>query len=183
MSEIRLLMKMRRKRIEAQGSVIILVLLLLVLMFTMGMTILGMKVTQAKSSVMMKQALVARQVALSGIEDARLKLLKDIDFPPRGGYDDTIYSYSECLQFPGDSEPVGEYTVTVDSSCNEPENSTRYDRKVIVTSFGVIRDRNGNVTARHKITAIVDTSEIKRTGSGENPYLYRIIDLRDCGNI
>ncbi|MGV8119039.1 MAG: hypothetical protein AB2L14_04660 [Candidatus Xenobiia bacterium LiM19] len=183
MSEIRFLVKMRKNRIGAQGSVIILILLLLVLMFIMGMTILGMKATQAKSSVLMKQALAVKQVALSGIEDARLKLLKDIDFPPRGGTDDTLYSYSEILQFPGDSEPVGEYTVTVDSSCNEPEKPSRYDRKVIITSVGVIRDPSGNVTAQHKITAILDTSETSRSGLGDNPYLYRVIDLRDCGNI
>jgi Tfp pilus assembly protein PilX len=173
---------MKGKRSQ-HGSVIILVLLLLVLMFTMGMTILGMKMTQARSSMMMKQALIAKQIAISGIEDARLKLLKDIDFPPRGGNDDVLYSYSEILQFPGDSEPVGEFTVTVDSSCNEPEKPSNYDRKVTITSVGIMKDKAGQVAARHRITAILDTSAKSRCGPSDNPYLYRIVDMRDCGNI
>jgi len=166
-----------------KGSVLIIVLLLLSILFIMGMAMLGIKATQARSSVLMKNSLIARQLALSGMEDARVKLCKDMNFPPRGSLRDFLFSYSEKLQYPGDSMPAGEYEVTIDTSWNEPANSADYDQKILVISVGIVRDTAGSITARHRMSAFLDTSEILRGGAAANPYLYQYIDWQDHGGL
>ncbi len=168
---------------KQKGSILVVTLILLIILFTMGMTILGMKSTQAKSSLMMTHSAMTKYIAEAGMEDARVKLLKDVDFPPKAEINDHLFSYSEELRYPGDSKSIGQYTVTIDTSKNDPSDSTQHDQTITVISEGVMRDSNGNIIARHKISAILDTSPAIRGGTADNPYIYRYIDRRDYGNL
>jgi len=149
----------------------------------MGMAMLEMRATQARCSVLMKNGIIARQLAVAGMEDARVKLCKDMNFPPRGSIGDFVFSYSEKLQYPGDTAPIGEYEVTVDISRNEPANSADYDQKIRVCSIGLVRDDAGEIIARRSITAYLDTARLERGGTAANPYLYQFIDWQDHGGL
>jgi len=159
-----------------RGSILIIVLILLMLMFVMGLTILGMKSTEAKSTLYMKHAVMAKQIAISGMEDARVKLAKDMDFlPPKLHVSDNTMSYTETLTYPGDPFPAGEYNVTIDRSGR--------DSTIKVTSVGISRDASGNILGRSKITALLDLSTTHRFGTGTNPFYYKYTDWQDLGNI
>jgi Tfp pilus assembly protein PilX len=166
-----------------RGSVLIIVLLLLTVLFIMGMAMLEMNVNQAKGAVLSRNGLVARQLSVSGMEDARVKLCKDMNFPPQGSIGDYCFSYSETLTFPGDFAPAGEYQVTVDLSHNDPAHNAMYDQKIMVTSIGIVRDTSGTVLARHGITAFFDTAQVVRGGSTANPYVFQYIDWQDQGRL
>ena len=167
--------------LRERGSVLILVLILLMILFVMGMTLLSIRSTQATGVAMMKYGMVAKYIAEAGMEDARVKFTKDLKFPPGGSQGDYFFSYTESLKYTGD-RVLGEYTVTIDTSRNVP-GTPNYDRSVLVTSVGISRDPNGNIMARHKISALLDASLQKRGGSGENPNLYQYIDWQDQGSL
>lgn len=168
---------------KKKGAVLIVVLILLMALFVMGMTILGMKSTQAKNSRMMMHSVISKYVAESGMEDARIKLQKDLDFPPIDGRQTTSFTYNEPLSFPGDNNSVGSYTVTVDVSRCNPDDPN-YDQTIIINSKGEIKDGFGKVVSTHLITGILDASITDRNGNGSlNPFLYQYIDWQDHGNI
>jgi hypothetical protein len=163
-----------------RGSVLIVVLILLMVLFIMGMTLLGIKSTQAKSAMLMKYAVVARYIAEAGMEDARIKLIKDLDFPPRSSGSEHLFTYEEELQYPGDSV-IGEFVVTIDTSRNDPALSSLYDSTILVTSMGIVKDERGNTRARHRIKATMDTSPVNRYGPGANPCRYKFVEWQDHG--
>lgn len=169
---------MRKK--PRSGSVLIIVLILLTVVFIMGMTMLTMRVAQTKSSVMMKYAVMAKYLAEAGMEDARMKLLKDYDFPPSytGG---RKFSYTEALQYPGDPSPIGEYKVTIDASRNAPGDEYS-DHTIYVTAFGIIKDRDGKELACHQVSAVFDTApKDRKEATQDNPHRFKYIEWQDQG--
>lgn len=90
----------------------LLVLLLTSLLLVLGMAFLASQGPENQLSQDLVEATQAYQLARSGIEEARLKLAKDPAFPPRGGQDSQLFTYSESLR-DGDTL-VGTYRVTVD---------------------------------------------------------------------
>lgn len=72
-------------------------------------------------AVQVNGELMARSIAEVGVQDARCKLQRDIDFPPAGSEEQTEYSYTETFTDPLTGSTVGSYTVTVDSTyCDKP---------------------------------------------------------------
>ena len=169
--------------IRNRGAVLIAVLILLVLILVMGMAILNVKSTQAKSSLLMRYSKMAKLIAQAGMEDARVKLCKDMDFPPQPTRDEYCFSYSETLQYPGDSAPAGQYVVTIDLYRNDPALPGSYDQTLLVTSEGIVTNPDGSVAARHRISAVFDTAQLERGSINTNPYRYKFIDWRDHGNL
>ncbi len=168
---------------RVQGSVLIIVLLLIMVLFLMGMTMLGIKSTQAKSAVMTRYSIIAREIAIAGIEDARVKLTKDIDFPPGECAYGAPFSYCETLQYCDTEAPVGEYLVNVDFQKNDPTQYSSFDNTIKVTSVGTARGPNNSIMARYRISALLDTRKKNRFGAGANPRRYKYIEWQDHGSL
>ena len=85
----------------------------------------------------MQKAARARGLAEAGLEDARVKLDKDVNFPPPGDVDQTLFTYTEEVR-DYSNKIVGYYTVTVDSRWKVPKNppDPTAPSVVLVTSVG-----------------------------------------------
>ena len=119
---------MRRQR---RGFVLITALLLAVIMLVTGLGIMSAQASRYAASAVIAEGLQARNAALSGLEDVRVKLAKDVKFPPRKSKKrgQTKFAYSEDL-FVDPVQPVS-YSVVVDFE---------YEREVNVPSrFGPYR--------------------------------------------
>jgi hypothetical protein len=68
------------------------------------------------------QVAAARALALAeaGLEDARVKLNKDADFPPFGSEDQLVFSYVEQVFGLDGVTALGSYEVTLDMRWREP---------------------------------------------------------------
>lgn len=86
---------------------LVIVLLLLALFLTLGAALLSVRVGERRALVGSRQAAQARALARSGLEDARLKLGSDQNFPGPLEVGQTRFVYAE-------SWPEGSYEVTLD---------------------------------------------------------------------
>jgi hypothetical protein len=159
---------------------LVVTLIILMIMFVMGMTLLSIKNVQARSSLMMRYGKVAKYIAMAGMENARVKLLKDIDFPPIDIVENQCFTYSEEVRYPGDSAAVGYFVVTVDVSRNDPKNDL-FDRTIRVTSVGTAKEADGTVLSSYRISALMDAAVESRSGTGLNPSRFQFIEWQDYG--
>lgn len=95
----------------------------------------------------MAQALRAEGLAEAGLEDARVKLDRDLTFPPPGAVDQLVFTYEEPVMSLDGSTQVGNYRVTIDKRWAEPPF-----RLVRITSVGTVGDESTPV-ARRELTA------------------------------
>jgi len=165
-----------------RGAILAVVMLLLIVLFVMGMTLLSVKNTQAKSSMMMRFGKMAKYIALAGMENARVKLMKDLDFPPEDIIEDHCFTYAEELQFPDGSPSAGYYVVTVDATRNDPKEDS-FDRTIRVTAVGVATERDGSIVASHRITAVLDASVTTRGSTALNPFRYQFVEWQEHGTL
>ena len=88
-------------------------LMVSVLLLLIGMGLLGSQVSRYEAARQQLRLSQARQLALAGLEDARIKLELDIQFPPPPGPGQQTFSYSEKLET-GSSLFEASYSVLVD---------------------------------------------------------------------
>ncbi len=145
----------------------------LVLVVVLGL--LGARALEYSSTTRMQQVLMAQGLAEAGMENARVKLEKDMFFPPLGGYGQTAFAFSEDMTDPANPLiTVGSYTVMVD--CLKRESPYCVVRLQSVGSAG---DRL-NPRARYRIYAEIDVSSYNRaTNLAPNPTLFRYILWRE----
>lgn len=116
---------------------LIISLLLLLLLMLGGMVLLGQRAAQFRGAALVPKTAQARALAQAGLEDARVKLEKDLNFPPPGDQNQTIFVYNEPVR-DLDNVLVGYYVVTVDSRRRtplQPPNPLE-PSLVVVTSVG-----------------------------------------------
>lgn len=111
---------MRRR---SRAFVLVTALLLSVILLMSGLGIMSAQASRYAASALIADSLQAKNAALSGLEDVRVKLAKDVKFPPRKSKDrgQTKFAYSETL-LPDAVRPIS-YTVIVDFE---------YERDVVV---------------------------------------------------
>ena len=99
----------RAKRAIALATV----LLMLAVLMTLALAVLTSKVMQYRGAVLTAEAALAQSLAEAGLEDARIKLSKDLAFPPLEASPQAVFfSYSEeVTDFDGNR--VGSYTVYI----------------------------------------------------------------------
>ncbi len=102
-----------------RGSLLIVVLLITAVLFVGGLALSVQQQKRYAAAVTETQSLQALSLAEAGLEDVRVKLDKDPDFPPKGTPDQTAFTYSEAL-LGEDGQKLGSYTVTVDSRYAAP---------------------------------------------------------------
>ncbi len=124
-------MKIRR------GFVLVFSLLLLLLMALGGMILLGQRAAQYRAAALAPKTALARALAQAGLEDARVKLEKDLNFPPPGDLNQVLFSYEEAVR-DLDGQLVGHYFVTVDGRHRVPEQppAAYAPSLVVVTAMG-----------------------------------------------
>ena len=122
---------------KRRGFLLILSLLLCVFLLLCGMAFMGKRAAQYRGAFAMQKGIRARALAEAGLEDARVKLDKDVSFPPPGDRDQTLFTYSETVRDSA-GQVVGSYTVTVDSRWKVPQNppDPNSPSVILVTSVG-----------------------------------------------
>lgn len=88
-------------------------LMVAVVLLLIGMGLLGSQVSRYEASRQQLRSSQARQLALAGLEDARIKLELDIQFPPSPGPGQHTFSYSEKLDT-GSADFEASYSVVID---------------------------------------------------------------------
>ena len=96
-----------------RGSSLIAVLMLITLLLILGIGLLSQKTSQYDAAARRLEASQARQLAQAGLTDCRLKLAKDLTFPPLSGKSNDNFTYTEDLT-DLDGNSLGSYSVTVD---------------------------------------------------------------------
>ena len=153
-----------------RGSTLLVVLLILVVLLLLGMAFLTQQTHLYGAANQAQSAVAARAIAESGLEDARAKLEKDVDFPPQADPSQMIFTYSEILTDITDTNPVGQYTVTIDQSKVEDNGI------IMVTSVGRL---SGDSQAQRVLYGEIDLSGDILT----NPKFYRYVHFEDRGGL
>jgi type II secretory pathway pseudopilin PulG len=153
-----------------RGSALIAVLLLLVVLLILGMAFLTQQSLLYRASSQAQLSVAARAIAEAGLEDARGKLEKDLDFPPDADPDQKIFTYTEVLTDITDTREIGQYAVTVDFT-NRTKNGI-----ISITSVGTLA---GDTNARRILYAELDVSDDLAT----NPNFFRYAQFEDRGGL
>jgi Tfp pilus assembly protein PilX len=119
--------------VKKRGFLLITSLMITVILLLLGMGLLGSQSSRYEASKQSVYTSQARQLALAGLEDARIKLELDVNFPPPPGPGQVRFSYSESLELPYDPPVAGTYTVTVDMT--HADDTGAY---IVVTSVGSV---------------------------------------------
>lgn len=103
---------MIRLHFKRQGSLLVAALLLFSLLLVLGLGLMSSQTARVKAARAQSEAAQAKALALSGWEDVKVKLAKDILFP-QSAESQTYLSYSENV-YNSANEYVGSYMVIVD---------------------------------------------------------------------
>ena len=119
------------------------------------------------------RSLQARQLAEIGVEDARCKLQRDIDFPPPASRDQRAFSYIENYLDPFTNLSLGTYTVTIDLTYRDAPYHL-----VVVRSVGFVQ--SGGEIAMKTLVVELDVSPEDRDSPGdENPHYLQTLRWRE----
>lgn len=102
-------------RLKRRGFLLVFSLLLTVFIAIIALGLMGAKQGNYATSKAVLDAVQARALARSGLDDIWVKLGKDPSFPSGIGDEQKVFSYSEEM-LDSDSNPVGSYRVTVDKT-------------------------------------------------------------------
>ncbi len=157
-------------------------LLVMVLLLVMGLGFLGKQADTYRASAQTAAASQALEVAMAGLEDARVKLMKDFKFPPPGEVDQPQYCYTEILRDPG-GQAVGSYTVTIDSRWKGPPSSI-----LKIEVWGYWGDPDNPPISSRRVTAEWEEAEFLRGTESlatpvPNPEVGRLMHFQDHGGL
>lgn len=161
-----------------RGSVLILVLVLISLVFVLGIVFLAYRATQYKAARQSTLAVQARQLAWVGLEQTRVKLMKDLNFPLSGDEDQLLFGLTENVYSLDGSDLVGSYRVVVDSTYSQ---EPYFLIRLTVTGLVGPPDRP---LARRTLSAELDMATVARTPIGTsnpNPNLFQFVNFTDEG--
>ncbi len=136
---------MRSRRAD-RAFLLVFALLLTVFIAVIGFGMLGARQGHYAASRASIEAVQAKALARSGLEDIRVKLAKNPFFPTGIGDEQTVFSFTEEVRTFDEDELVGYYQVTVD---REFRGSHRLVR---VESTGIV-GQNVASSARHTMYA------------------------------
>lgn len=108
-------MKPRRR-----GFLLITTLMVSILIFLVCGALVYRRSRQYEAANNQVAGVQALALAEAGLEDARVKLNKDADFPPFGSEDQLVFSYVEPVYDLDGTTPLGSYEVIMDMRWREP---------------------------------------------------------------
>ncbi|MHC9539749.1 MAG: hypothetical protein AB9903_09515 [Vulcanimicrobiota bacterium] len=166
------------KRKREKGSLLIMSLLLSLVLLILGMAFLTVKSMRYKGSAMAGAYAQVSAIAEAGIEDARIKIAKDPEFPPPGDKDQNVFCYSESVLDIDGTTLIGTYTVTIDSSMNYPPYLV-----IRITSTGLAGPLE-EPYAKKTIETELDMSEkLRDNPAAVNPNFFRFINWKESGSL
>ncbi|MCD4783297.1 MAG: hypothetical protein K8T10_05620 [Candidatus Eremiobacteraeota bacterium] len=137
--------KPRKKRISA--AILIATLFLSLILLIMGMALLSIRTSQMKTAVLTGQAVRARHIAESGMEDAKIKLQKCVDFPQQVEDQEEFTYREEVSDFDGNI--LGIYRITINLKNRGEHNYVQ------VISLGITGHIISNPTSEQKKECII----------------------------
>jgi hypothetical protein len=165
---------------RSRGAILIFALLLSTLLLILGAGFIAQRGLEYGSVSELQDRAQARELAMAGMEDARVKLEKDPFFPPVGGFGQSTFTYSEDIMDPDDAaRMIGIFTVSVDLSRKEEPY-----RIVRIQAIGQVVDRRAPDSpprSTYRIYAEVDVASFERGGAPNvpNPRLFQYIDWKE----
>lgn len=160
-------------RNRCQGMALIMALFLMILLAVCGMAFLSIQIAQRDATQSSLLAEQARQLALSGLHDARMKLSTNYRFYTTLQQGQETYSYLEELRA-ADGSLWGAFEVTVDL-----EQIGKPYYLIVVRSVGIVGPP-GRPKAVRTLQVELDASQRARDGSGTpNPDLLRVLWSKD----
>jgi hypothetical protein len=153
-------------------------LFLTLILFIMGAAFLSIKSFQGREAVLAENSILAAQIAEAGMEDAKIKLEKDLLFPPPGDVNQKLFSYREHFT-DLDGNRLGSYTVTVDITRQVSPFFI-----ISVSSVGIAGEEEEPLAMR-KISAEIDvTPNIRGSSPAQaNPDFFNYINWQDSGSL
>lgn len=103
-----------------RGFLLVLSLMVTILIAVIALSLLSVRRGSYANSRAVVEAAQARALAVSGLEDLRVKLAKDPFFPTGIGDEQVIFTYTETVRSLASSAKIGSYQVTMDRSHRDP---------------------------------------------------------------
>lgn len=127
-------------RLRRRGVLLVLVLMLTVILMILAGGFLSTKNQEAVAGKLSFQSFKAREIAYSGLETARVRLLNDANFPPTTLSPlSEVFEVAEVVRDINDTKDIGRYQLHCDRRwIHEPYRILR------VTSIGQVGDDDGN---------------------------------------
>jgi hypothetical protein len=146
---------------RSRGFILVLTLMLCTLLMVLGMGLLGSRSAQYRGAAGDLLAAEARALAEAGLEDARVKLDKDLFFPPPTSAEQLEFSYQEAVSAQDDGTVVGFYRVVLDLSRLESPAApdVGHPSLYLVTSTGSLGPDPTKPLARVTLRMEVDVDE------------------------
>jgi hypothetical protein len=135
---------------KPRGFALVIALLLTTLLLVLGLAFLSKQSSRYRLARLTSEAVIAKGLALAGMETTRVKLETDLLFPPPDYRFHDEYSYSEQVRELNGPKVVGTYEVTIDRRWQDPPYEI-----VVVTAEG----HPVNSDARYRIRAELDVCE------------------------
>lgn len=156
---------------KRRGYLMPMALMILTVLTLAGLGFMGAQSRNYQASIRGIAVEQARALAQAGIEDARVKLTKDLEFPPVGDEGQQLFSYQETLTGLNDGPEIGTFNVTIDSRyAGEPYYI------VVVKSVG--HDRSSDTYST--IVAEFDLCPFDRSDpNNPNPRPYRVMNWNE----
>lgn len=104
-------------RRHSKGFLLVSALLITIIFLVSGLGVLSAQASRYAASARIAEGMQAKNAALAGLEDVRVKLAKDVHFPPRKSKNrgQTKFAFSETLfEDPSDITRQVTYSVVVD---------------------------------------------------------------------
>lgn len=159
-----------------RAFVLLMSLLLVVLLLVVGLAFLGQKALQYRSAGQAQLAAQAKALAEAGLEDFRIKLQRDLAFPPHT-LDQSVSAYSEQVMVGG--RAIGSYTVTVNATYQAQPYAV-----LVVTSLGEVGGSALQAVSRRALRVEVDIAKwVRSSPTVPNPNYRRITSYQDLGGL
>lgn len=153
---------------NSRGFLLISSLLVSILIFLVCGAMLHRRSRQYEAASHQVAEARALAIAEAGLEDARVKLNKDPDFPPYGSEDQLVFSYVEDIFELNSTRPVGSYEVIIDMRWRDPPVQI-----LRITSVGTSGEMDTPL-AKSQITMELDIAPWLRSNPTQpNPHYFK----------
>lgn len=139
-----------KQLLQRRGFLLVTSLFIIIVLLLMGMGFIGSQASRYAAARRSGEAAQARQLALAGLEDARIKLEMDSQFPPQPAVGQPYFSYAESLTLSSSPALRGAYTVLIDRSYEKDPNNV-----YLITSTGAVGPAEKPI-AQYKLIAELD---------------------------
>ncbi len=149
-----------------RGVLLVLVLILVSTMFVLAAGFLSVKTREREALIQSRDSFQAQQLAYSGLETVRVRLLNDYNFPPATmGPLQEVFKFTETVKDFDGTADIGLYQIFCDRRwVDAPYEILR------VTAIGQVGDHDGN-PVRHRLIAEFDMRE------GQKGAMINLLDL------